>query len=676
MVLERTEYVVIATLQPAITLEWVSTSSDTFGTTAVFRWRTRDISTGHIVIQILRGSTVVYTFPNRTPNTDWVDETWVRIPPRGNFTIYAYWSNDPTVNASLTGSIVANPMLSAVWYVNNAPAGTDITVERGTPVFARLILHGSDQILLWFDLPWIYDYNPPLPPGYWDNYTLDIPVSTTILGTYNFTATLENITRDLRMVVTAIASTAQVEVEWSSGNVFHYGQLAQARWRTQGTDATEQVELFYIHNSTRYVLGTVAPSTSWQPFSWSVVPPRGSLVMGAKLVVADREAVVVGTIAPNVQFNVQLTSPSSFYLSDPNGKFSFNITANQSEHPIRVYRNNQLIHTFTPTGAWWDNANFNWDNRPSAVGTYTYRFVLENENREFSFTTQVLGDAIPAPDIAIEWVGANTAVFGDYLYYRVRVTDSAVPGEVYYVRGSTQLLLQTVPNDGNWHTYPFRVRPPRGTFELYARVDAYDLLRIIQGTALAQPRLSVEPLFPLYMPEDTPFRPEFRISVHGSDRDVLIYEDGALIDRLTPSEDGYWYNSNILWFHTDRMGTASKPIIYEFYLEDERDANNQPIMARVIVNFYRERQSDAMLLESTEFVALSEPEEPSTPSGDNYVRLFFVYKLFGTAVYFHVMGYSAVASYHQRTGASFLIGDTRKMPARRYLVIETGGDRQ
>jgi len=56
--------------------------------------------------------------------------------------------------------------------------------------------------------------------------------------------------------------------------------------------------------------------------------------------------------------------------------------------------------------------------------------------------------------------------------------------------------------------------------------------------------------------------------------------------------------------------------------------------------------------------------------------LFFVYKLFGTAVYFHVMGYSAVASYHQRTGASFLIGDTRKMPARRYLVIETGGDRQ
>jgi len=143
MVLERTEYVVIATLQPAITLEWVSTSSDTFGTTAVFRWRTRDISTGHIVIQILRGSTVVYTFPNRTPNTDWVDETWVRIPPRGNFTIYAYWSNDPTVNASLAGSIVANPMLSAVWYVNNAPAGTDITVERGTPVFARLILQNG-----------------------------------------------------------------------------------------------------------------------------------------------------------------------------------------------------------------------------------------------------------------------------------------------------------------------------------------------------------------------------------------------------------------------------------------------------------------------------------------------------------------------------------------------------
>jgi hypothetical protein len=45
------------------------------------------------------------------------------------------------------------------------------------------------------------------------------------------------------------------------------------------------------------------------------------------------------------------------------------------------------------------------------------------------------------------------------------------------------------------------------------------------------------------------------------------------------------------------------------------------------------------------------------------------------AVYFHVMGYSAAASYHRRTGASLLIGDTRKMPARRYLVIETGGSR-
>jgi hypothetical protein len=683
MLLERTEYVVIATLQPAITLEWVSTNSDTFGTSAVFRWRTRDISTGHIVIQILRGGTVVYTFPNRTPSSDWVEETWVRVPPRGNFTIFAYWSNDPTVNASLTGSIVANPTLSAVWYVSNAPAGTDITVERGTPVFARLLVHGSDQSLLWNEGNFSTPYDPPSPPGYWNNYTLDIPVSTTILGTYNFAATLEGITRNLRMVVTAITSTAQVEVEWSGGNVFQYGQLAQARWRTQGTDASEQVELFYIHNGTRHVLGTVAPSTSWQPFSWNVVPPRGSLVMGAKLLVADREAVVVGSIAPDVEFKVDLISPSSFYLSNPNGRFSFNITVNQSEHPIRVYRNNQLIHTFTPTGAWWDNANINWDNRPSATGVYTYRFVLENENREFSFTTQVLGDRsdtddpgdVPPPSVEIEWVGANAAVFGDYLYYRVRVRDSAAPAQVYYVRGSTQLLLQTVPNDGNWHTYPFRVRPPRGTFELYARIDAYNLLRIIQGTAQAQPRLRVEPQFPVYLPENTPFRPEFLISVHGSDRDVFIYEDGAFIDRLRPPEDGYWYNNDREWFYIDRVGTVEKPIIYEFYLENERDANNQPIMARVIVNFYRERQSDAMLLENTEFVALSVTEEPPPPSADNYVRLFFVHKLYVRAIYFHVMGHSAAASYHQRTGASFLIGDTRKMPARRYLVIETGGSR-
>ena len=684
MVLERTEYVVIATLQPAITLEWVSASSDTFGTSAVFRWRTRDINSGHIIIQILRGSTVVHTFPNRTPSNDWVEESWVRVPPRGNFTIFAYWSNDPTVNASLTGSIVASPTLSAVWYVNNAPAGTDVTVERGTPVFARLLIHGSDQTLFWNEDGRIFPYDPPSPPNYWENYTLDIPVSTTILGTYNFEAKLEDITRDLRMVVTAVTSTAQVEVEWSGGNVFQYGQLAPARWRTQGTDASEQVELFYIHNGTRHVLGTVAPSTSWQPFSWSVVPPRGSLVMGAKLVVADREAVVVGTIAPNVQFDVQLTSPSSFYLSNATARFVFSISVNQSEHPIRVYRNGTLIHSFTPSDAWWDDELFTWLDRPSAAGVYNYRFVLENENREFSFTTQVLDDRsgtddpgdVPPPSVEIEWVGANAAVFGDYLYYRVRVRDSVAPAQVYYVRGSTQLLLQTIPNDGNWHTYPFRVRPPRGTFELYARIDAYGLLSIIQGTAQAQPRLSVEPQFPVYLPENTPFLPEFLISVHGSDRDVLIYEDGALIGRLTPPNDGYWYNNNYLWSYTDRVGTVGKPIVYEFYLDGERDTDGKPIMVRVIVNFYRERQSDAMLLENTEFVALSTPEEPPASSEDNYVRLFFVHKLYVKAVYFHVMGHSAVASYHRRTGASLLISDTRKMPARRYLVIETGGYRQ
>jgi hypothetical protein len=684
MVLERTEYAVIATLQPAITLEWVSTSSDTFGTTARFRWRTRDISTGHIVIQILRGSTVVYTFPNRTPSTDWVEETWVRVPPRGNFTIFAYWSNDPTVNASLTGSIVANPTLSAVWYVNNAPAGTDITVERGTPVFARLILHGSDQTLFWNESGRTSSYDPPSPPDYWENYTLDIPVSTTILGTYNFTAILENITRDLRMVVTAVTSTAQVEVEWSGGNVFQYGQLAQARWRTQGTDSSEQVELFYIHNGTRHVLGTAPPSTSWQPFSSSVVPPRGSLVMGAKLLIADREAVVVGTIAPSVVFKVDLVSSSSFSLSDATARFVFNISVDQSEHPIRVYRNGTLIQSFTPSGVWWNNESFTWSDRPSAVGTYIYRFVLENENREFSFTTQVWDDprdtgnlaGVSLPSVEIEWVGANAAVFGDYLYYRVRVTNSTVPAQVYYVRGSTQLLIQTVPNDGNWHIYPFRVRPPRGTFSLYARIDAYNLLRIIQGTAQVQPRLSVEPLFSTYLPENIPFRPEFAISVHGSDRNVLIYENGVSLGRLTPPDDGYWYNSNLRWSYTDRVGRVGRPIIYEFYLEDELGDDGKPIVARVIVDFYGERQSDALLLECTEFVALPVEEELPPPPEDRYVRLFFTHRLYGTAVYFHVMSRSVAAAYHQRTGASFLISDTRKMSARRYLVIETGGSRQ
>jgi hypothetical protein len=406
--------------------------------------------------------------------------------------------------------------------------------------------------------------------------------------------------------------------------------------------------------------------------------------MGAKLLIANREAVVVGTIAPNVDFKVVLSSPSSFSLSDTTARFVFNISVDQSEHPIRIYRNGTLIQSFTPSGAWWDNESFIWSDRPPSAGTYTYRFVLENENREFSFTTHVLddltdqGDGVVStlPSVAIEWVGTNSAVFGDYLYYRVRVTDSTVPAQVYYVRGSTQLLIQTVPNDGNWHTYPFRVRPPRGTFELHARVDTHNLLAIIRGTAQAQPRLRVEPLFSLYILENTPFRPEFAISVHGSDRNVLIYENGVLLERLTPPDDGYWYNNNTRWSYTERVGRVGKPIVYEFYLEDELGDDGKPVMARVIVNFYRERQSDALLLEHTEFVALSVEEEPPAPPEDRYVRLFFAYKLYGTAVYFHVMSHSVAATYHQRTGASFLISDTRKMPARRHLVIEIGGSRQ
>ena len=676
MVLERTDYVVIAALQPAIALEWVSPSSGMFGTNAVFRWRTRDITTGHIVIQILRGGGVVYTFPNRTPNTDWVEETWRRTPPRGAFTVYAYWSDNPSVNATLTGEVTAQPLLTAVWYVNDQPAGTDITVERGMRVFARIIVSGSDQTMLWEQNGTTFPHDPPSPPGYWNNNTIDIPVSTEILGTYNYYARLESLVRYLRMVVVPTTSDAEIEVEWTHGNTFQYGQLARARWRTRNTDPDEQVELFYIHNGVRYVLGTMTPNTDWQPFQWSVIPPRGSLVMGAKLLIADREAVVVGTIAPNVQFNVQLIGSSSFFLSDFTARFVFSISVNQSEHPIRIYRNGTLVQSFTPSSAWWDNESFTWSDRPSAAGIYIYRFVLENENREFTFTTQVLGGAFDFPRVNIEWVGANAAVFGDYLYYRVRVRNSAVPAQVYYVRGSTQLLLQTVPNDENWHTYPFRVRPPRGSFELYARSNIHDLLGIIQGTAQAQPRLSVEPQFPLYLPEDRPFQPWFLISVHGSDRDVLIYENGALLDRLSPPENGYWYNNTRFWFYTERVGTAGRPIVYEFYLENERDANNQPIVVRVVVNFYRERQSDAMLLERTEFVALSEPEQPPPSFEDNYVRLFFVHKLYVRAVYFHVMSRSVAASYHQRTGASFLIGDTRKMPAQRYLVIETGGDKQ
>jgi hypothetical protein len=157
---------------------------------------------------------------------------------------------------------------------------------------------------------------------------------------------------------------------------------------------------------------------------------------------------------------------------------------------------------------------------------------------------------------------------------------------------------------------------------------------------------------------------------------VLIYEDGVLLERLTPPSDGYWYNSNLRWSHTDRVGRVGRPIIYEFYLEDERDADGKPIMARVIVNFYSERQSDALLLENTEFIALPVEEEPPVPPEDRYVRLFFTHRLYGTAIYFHVMSRSAAATYHQRTGASFLISDTRKMPAGRYLVIEIGGNRQ
>jgi hypothetical protein len=157
---------------------------------------------------------------------------------------------------------------------------------------------------------------------------------------------------------------------------------------------------------------------------------------------------------------------------------------------------------------------------------------------------------------------------------------------------------------------------------------------------------------------------------------VLIYENGVFLERLTPPDDGYWYNSNLRWSYTDRVGGVGRPIVYEFYLEDELSDDGKPIVARVIVNFYSERQSDALLLERTEFVVLPVEEELPPPPEDRYVRLFFTHRLYGTAIYFHVMSRSVAASYHQRTGASFLISDTRKMPTGRYLVIETGGSRQ
>ena len=672
MLLERTQFVSVVSAQPAILLEWVSPSSGVFGTEARFRWRTQDITTGHIVIQILRGSTVVYTFPNRTPNNDdWTEETWLRIPPRGEFTVYAYWSDDGSVNASLTGQIVAQPSLTAVWYVNNQPAGTDITVERGTPVFARLVIDGSDQSMFWNENGWPFLYDPPSPPDYWSNYTLDIPVSTTMLGTYNYQAILEDIQRDLRMVVVAWTSGAEIEVEWKGGDIFPYGALAQARWRTRNTDPTEQVELFVVHNNTRTVLGTAAPNTNWQLLNWSVVPPRGSLVLGGKLVLADREAVVVGRIAPNVLFKVELTSSSSFFITDPNGKFTFQIAVNQSEYPVRVYRNDQLIETFTPTGAWWDNVSFSWDDRPTTAGVYTYRLVLENENLEESFTVEVLEDEVRQPNLELEWVGSNSGVFGSYLQYRVRVTDSSAPAQVYYARGSTYELLQTVPNDGQWHVYPFQVRPPRGAFHIEARVEADGLLQIIDGVSQAAPSLEVTPRFPLYLPENYWFEPEFDINIGITDRRLIILRNGEQVAILDPpSPPGYWNNTQTDWWDDHMMGSVGNPIHYQFVLE------NEGIQRDIWIHFYRQRQSDAVLLERTEFVAEADTPPPQEEPQDTYVRLFFAYKFFGRAVYFHVMAHGVVATYHQRSNASFLISDCRKMQPKRYLVIETGGSRQ
>ena len=671
MLLERTQFVSIVDARPAVLLEWVSSASGVFGTEARFRWRTQDITSGHIVIQILRNNSVVYTFPNRTPNNnDWTEETWLRIPPRGNFTVYAYWSENNAVNASLTGQVIAQPSLSAVWYVNNQPAGTDITVERGTPVFARLILDGSDQTMLWKENNINFPYDPPSPPDYWSNYTLDIPVSTTILGTYNYTATLENIVRDLRMEVVAQTSGAEIEVEWNVFPPFPYGALAQARWRTRNTDPTEQVELFVVHNNTRTVLGTETPNTNWQPLNWSVVPPRGSLVLGGKLLLADREAVVVGTIAPNVSFDVQLTSPSSFFISDPNGKFTFQIAVNQSEYPVRVYRNDQLIQTFTPSGAWWDNDSFSWDDRPNAVGIYTYRFVLENENIEYTFVVEVRDFVSLPTTLDLEWVGTNMGAFGTYLQYRVRAENATEPVQVYYVRGSTQELLQTVPNDGQWHTYPFQVRPPRGTFELLATIPSAFLTRTITGQAQAAPSLEVTPLFPLYLPENYEFEPSFDIEIGITDQRLIILRNGGQRQILNPPPIGYWNNNRFDWWDDRMIGSVGRPIHYQFVLENEN------IRRDIWIHFYRQRQSEAMLLERTEFVVESDAPPPQEEPQDKYVRLFFAYKLFVSAVYFHVMARGMVASYHQRSNASFLISDCRKMQPKRYLVIETGGSRR
>ena len=675
MLLERTNYLLIETAQPAIFLEWVSPASGVFGSNAVFRWQTRDITTGQIVIQILRGATVVYTFPNRTPSTDWVEETWVRIPPRGNFTVYAYWTDNPSINATLQGSIVAQPSMSAVWYVNNQPAGTDVSVERGTPVFARITLSGSDQVFWWTEPDgreiW---YDPPSPPGYWNNTTIDIPVSTSILGIYNYDTRLEDIQQNLRLTVTAAPSDSLIEVEWDGANGFPYGATARARWRTENTILNETVELFVVHNNVRTVLGTATPSTSWVPLTWNTVPPRGLFTLGARLVLAQKEAVVVGTIAPPVSFNVDLLSPSSFVITDPNGKFVFRVRANQSEHPVRVYRNNTLIQTFTPSGAWWNSADFTWDDRPPSEGTYNYRFVLENENIEYNFTLRVLGMNIEPVSLQLEWLGSSSGLFGQFLQYRVRVQGTPNSALVYYVRGTTRELLQTVPADGQWHTYPFQVRPPRGNFTIESNISNSFMWRSITGQSQAAPDLTVTPLFSVYQPERTPFLPVFRITVGVSDKRILILRDGELIETIFNSERGYWGNDTFEWVDTYFIfgdgGRVGTPVHYQFVLEDEG------IQRDIWIHFYPNRQSDAMLIERTEFVLEEDTPPPPAEERDQYLRLFFMYKLYASAVYFHIMSRDLAATYHQRSNASVMIGDSRKMGAKRYLIIESGGNRQ
>jgi len=680
MLLELVRYEQGTGTQPVILLRWAEDSEPegTFGEPARFQYLTYDISEPNsVVLEVIRVDGIVDRLGIFNPTGgEWSSvQSWVRVPPRGTFYIRAYYVSDPSVGDQLTGTIIAQPFLDAIWVINNVEDGTSATVSLGTPVQAKVTLSGSDQSFYWGRVGEEPDEYRVPSRGYWQNDTLYIAVPTNLVGVYDYQARLEDINQSLRLHVEREQLPVKVYVRWkpNHSDVQPYGGTFVAQYRTENPDPTDTVRLFVYHNGNRIDLGEGTLSDDWQDFSWQAVPPRGGIIMGAELVHGTetiRDS-VYGTIQPQVDFRVDPIQTVIDLSRIPLENFRFRLFVDQSEYPVRIYRNGVLIDTFTPSDRYWDRAGWDYSDRPSVAGVYLYRFVLENEGLEYSFECIAYYESVRSTDPAemeMRWVGSDTGRFCDFLLFEVRLLNAVHEG---YVLDEHGRVIAAVPPDGNWHTYSVQLGSPRGRHTLFGTYN-HLILAFLVYSSYAEPDLEVMSPMNRSLRMGQSYRIPFYVRVKRTDRPVRVLINGIERARINVPERGYFCDDTVLWEDEVEEREAIGARNYHFILEDP-DAPGGFITRTETFYFYESPRPTDSLIELVRYEVRPESDPPESYR-DRFVGIFFEHHLIGTTLYFQILGSSLATPYVNRTGTIFVLRDSRKMGGHRVMVIEYGGD--